>query len=97
MATLSVGGNTVFDGATLQSGVTGSPALNLSNATFPAGHVLQTVHSRSTQTSISHTNGNTYKGELCKLPMYDFKGEIVRGKNKDIPNKPNPWTGIKKK
>ena len=43
------------------------------------------------------TNGNTYKGELCKLPMYDFKGEIVRGKNKDIPNKPNPWTGIKKK
>ena len=43
------------------------------------------------------TNGNTYKGELCKHPMYDFKGEIVRGKNKDIPNKPNPWTGIKKK
>ena len=60
MATLSVGGNTVFDGATLQSGVTGSPALNLSNATFPAGHVLQTVHSRSTQTSISHTSGNNY-------------------------------------
>ena len=43
------------------------------------------------------TNGNTHKGELCKLPMYDSKGEIVRGKNKDIPNKPNPWTGIKKK
>ena len=30
------------------------------NATFPAGHVIQTGHSRSTQTSISHTNGATY-------------------------------------
>ena len=31
-----------------------------SNITFPAGHVIQTIHSRSTQTSISHTNGATY-------------------------------------
>ena len=36
------------------------------------------------------------KGELCELPMYDPKGEIVRGKNKDIPKEPNPWVGIKK-
>tara|TARA_Y100000590_G_scaffold4895_1_gene6671 strand:+ start:51 stop:1277 length:1227 start_codon:yes stop_codon:yes gene_type:complete len=43
------------------------------------------------------TNGNTHRGELCKLPMYDPKGEIVRGINKDIPNEPNPWAGIKKK
>ena len=43
------------------------------------------------------TNGNTHKGELCKLPMYDSKGEIVRGINKDIPKEPNPWPGIKKK
>ncbi len=46
--------------------------------------------------NVDCTNGNTYKGELCKLPMYDPKGEIVRGINKDIPKKPNPWTGIKK-
>ena len=42
------------------------------------------------------TNGEIKKGELCKLPMYDPKGEIVRGKNKDIPKEPNPWVGIKK-
>ena len=38
MATLSVGGTTVFDGAVLQSGVTVA-----SGTTFPAGHVVQTV------------------------------------------------------
>ena len=38
---------------------------------------------------------NFHKGEICKLPMYDPKGEIVRGINKDIPNKPEPWPGIK--
>jgi len=37
MATLSVGGTTVFDGATLQSG-----------AVFPAGHILQVVEDRET-------------------------------------------------
>jgi len=36
MATLAVGGTTVFDGATLQSGV------GLASATFPAGHIIQT-------------------------------------------------------
>ena len=30
----------------LQTSVTGSPALNLGNSTFPAGHVIQTVSSR---------------------------------------------------
>ena len=36
-----------------------------------------------------------HKAELCKLPMYDPKGEIVRGINRDVPKKPNPWAGIK--
>ena len=35
------------------------------------------------------------KAELCKLPMYDPKGEIVRGINRDVPQEPNPWAGIK--
>ena len=35
-----------------------------------------------------------HKAELCKLPMYDPKGEIVRGINKNIPTKAKPWTGI---
>jgi len=43
------------------------------------------------------TNGKIHAGELCKLPMYDSKGDIVRGINKDIPKEPNPWIGIKKK
>ena len=36
-----------------------------------------------------------HKAELCKLPMYDAKGEIVRGIKKDIPQKPEPWAGIR--
>ena len=39
MATLTVGGTTVFDGATLQSGAV------LTSATFPAGHSVQMVQS----------------------------------------------------
>ena len=49
-----------------------------------------------TVVDVNCTNGKIQKGELCKLPMYDQNGDIVRGKNKKIPNKPNPWSGIKK-
>ena len=41
------------------------------------------------------TDGKVHKGEICKLPMYDAKGEIVRGLNRNIPKMPNPWPGIK--
>ena len=41
------------------------------------------------------TDGKVHKGEICKLPMYDAKGEIVRGLNRNIPKVPNPWPGIK--
>ena len=46
---------------------------------------------------VNCTNGKIQKGELCELPMYDIKGEIVRGINKDVPKEPNPWIGIKKR
>ena len=46
---------------------------------------------------VNCTNGKIQKGELCELPMYDTKGEIVRGINKEIPKEPNPWIGIKKR
>ena len=49
-----------------------------------------------TVVDVNCTNGKIQKGELCELPMYDQNGDIVRGKNKKIPNKPNPWSGIKK-
>ena len=41
MATLSVGGTTIFDGSALQSAVTGTIGTGV---TFPAGHVLQVKH-----------------------------------------------------
>jgi hypothetical protein len=61
MATLSVGGTTVFDGATLQSGAV------LTSATFPGeinssgggGHVLQVVSTTITD-QLSYTSQNIY-------------------------------------
>ena len=41
------------------------------------------------------TDEKIHKAKLCKLPMYDPKGEIVRGINKRIPTKAEPWTEIK--
>ena len=40
-------------------------------------------------------DGIIHKAELCKLPMYDPDGKIVRGINKKIPTKAEPWLGIK--
>ena len=34
-----------------------------------------------------------YSAQLCKLPMYDCEGEIVRGKNIKIVEGPQPWRG----
>ena len=42
------------------------------------------------------SDGNLYKGEICKLPMYDEKNEIVRGLKINIPSNPEPWPGIQK-
>ena len=67
--------------------VCGVGIVHMYNADFGPGTVLDVVC----------TNGKIHKGELCELPMYDTKGEIVRGINKDIPKEPSPWTGIKKK
>ncbi len=67
--------------------VCGVGIVRMQNSNFGPGTILD----------VDCTNGKTHKGELCELPMYDQKGEIVRGKNKDIPKEPSPWTGIKKK
>ncbi len=40
------------------------------------------------------TDGKLHKGQICKLPMYDEQGEIVRGIDRNIPHKPKPWPGI---
>ena len=67
--------------------VCGVGIVRMQNSNFGPGTILD----------VDCTNGKTHKGELCELPMYDQKGEIVRGKNKDIPKEPSPWIGIKKK
>ena len=60
-------------------------------------HMQDSNYGPGTLLDVDCTNGKIHKGELCKLPMYDTKGEIVRGINNDIPKEPSPWTGIKKK
>ena len=67
--------------------VCGVGIVHMQNSSLGPGTVLE----------VNCTNGKTLRGELCELPMYDQKGEIVRGKNKHIPKEPNPWVGIKKK
>ena len=41
--------------------------------------------------SLEGVDKNYYEAQICELPMYDEKGLIVRGKNKIIPTKPEPW------
>ena len=60
-------------------------------------HMQDSNYGPGTLLDVDCTNGKIHKGELCKLPMYDAKGDIVRGINNDIPKEPSPWTGIKKK
>ncbi|WP_440693947.1 aminomethyltransferase family protein [Candidatus Pelagibacter sp. HIMB1695] len=49
-----------------------------------------------TAVEVTCIDGKIRIGELCKLPMYDSEGEIVRGINKEIPLEPNPWKGLSK-
>ena len=60
-------------------------------------HMQDSNYGPGTVLDVDCTNGKIHKGELCKLPMYDIKGEIVRGINNDVPKEPSPWIGIKKK
>jgi len=46
-----------------------------------------------TEVNVTGIDGKTYSAQLCSLPMYDEEGYIVRGKNKTIPNGPQPWKG----
>ena len=48
-----------------------------------------------TVVDVECTDEKIHKAELCELPMYDQKGEIVRGINKKIAVKAEPWQGIK--
>ena len=64
--------------------VCGVPIIHLNNDNIGPGSVID----------VKCLDGNLYKGEICKLPMYDEKNKIVRGLSKNIPSKPEPWAGI---
>ena len=44
-----------------------------------------------TKVDVIGINGEKLMAEICSLPMYDEKGLILRGIDKNIPNKSNPW------
>ena len=64
--------------------VCGVAIIHLNNDNIGPGSVID----------VKCLDGNLYKGEICKLPMYDEKNEIVRGLSKNIPSKQEPWAGI---
>ena len=67
--------------------VCGVAIIHLNNDQFGPGSVIDVMCS----------DGKIYKGEICSLPMYDKKNEIVRGLIENIPTKPEPWPGIQTK
>jgi aminomethyltransferase len=60
------------------------------------------VHLRGTDlqagaiVEVDCVDGDIHQAELCTLPMYDPKGEIVRGINTVVPKGPEPWICISK-
>ena len=44
-----------------------------------------------TKVDVISINGEKLMAEICSLPMYDEKGLILRGIDKNIPDKPHPW------
>ena len=67
--------------------VCGVAIIHLNNDQFGPSSVID----------VQCSDGKIYKGEICSLPMYDKKNEIVRGLIENIPTKPEPWPGIQTK
>ena len=67
--------------------VCGVAIIHLNNDQFGPSSVID----------VKCSDGKIYKGEICSLPMYDEKNEIVRGLIENIPTKPEPWPGIQTK
>jgi glycine cleavage system aminomethyltransferase T len=57
-------------------------------------HMQDSEYKPGLVVDVDCVDGKSHKAQLCVLPMYDLKGEIVRGLKKDIPEKPKPWLGI---
>ena len=48
-------------------------------------------HCPGTTVRVDGLDGKKYNATICNLPMYDVDGLIVRGINKRIPSKSEPW------
>ena len=57
-------------------------------------HMQDSEYKPGLVVDVDCVDGKSHKAQLCELPMYDPKGEIVRGLKKDIPEKPKSWLGI---
>ena len=57
-------------------------------------HMQDSEYKPGLVVDVDCVDGKSHKAQLCELPMYDPKGEIVRGLKKDIPEKPKPWLEI---
>ena len=57
-------------------------------------HMQDSEYKPGLVVDVDCVDGKSHKAQLCELPMYDPKGEIVRGLKKDIPKKPKSWLGI---
>ena len=57
-------------------------------------HMQDSEYKPGLVVDVDCVDGKSHKAQLCELPMYDSKGEIVRGLKKDIPEKPKPWLEI---
>ena len=56
-------------------------------------HLDNDTHGPGSIVEVDCIDGTSRRAELCTLPMYDPKGEIVRGINTTIPQAPEPWPG----
>ncbi len=97
---LRVEGGIALRGETLRHD--GQPAGRVTSSTWSPYQVcgVGIVHLKDADlgpgsvVEVDCTDGEVHRGELCTLPMYDAKGEIVRGLVEAVPTGPEPWAGI---
>jgi len=97
---IRVEGGTAVRGDTLE--YQGQPIGRVTSSTWSpfqvcgVGIVLlnSTDFSPGSVVDVKCSDGQLHQAQLCTLPMYDPRGEVVRGTNSTIPAGPEPWAGI---
>jgi aminomethyltransferase len=57
-------------------------------------HLDGTAAGPGSVVEVDCSDGTRRRAELCSLPMYDAKGDIVRGIDTRVPMAPAPWPGV---